>query len=113
MIREGRANAKLRCALPAIMLGENDRIYLPSMELQASQHDLNKVAGVKAWVDNYMEQLKLFTGTADEHDDMVDVTATAAQLAQQLRTAPGAREADVPHVLVPGWGGEVWGREEF
>jgi predicted phage terminase large subunit-like protein len=83
---EGRS--KLTRALPAIVLGENHRIYLP-----LDHPD---------WLEDYLSEMAAFTGLGDDHDDQVDATAWAAQLAQSLRHGVGAREDAWPEVLVPG-----------
>jgi phage terminase large subunit-like protein len=86
---------KLVRALPAIVMGENGLILLPD-------------AGAD-WLEGYFEQVGDFSGW-DDRDDLIDVTAYAAQLAQELkgslrRMRPGVQEA-WPELLIPGH--EVW-----
>jgi phage terminase large subunit-like protein len=80
-----KADAKLRRALTAIIMGENGRIYRPSV--------------LPSWWMEYSSQLAGFTGQGDERDDDVDVTAYAALMAQDLR---GSGAGSLPAVLVPG-----------
>lgn len=79
-------NAKLRRALPAVIFGENGRIHLP------------EEAG---WLEDFVVQLSTFTGDDEGHDDMVDVLAYAARMANDLRGARG-REEFYPEVFVAG-----------
>jgi phage terminase large subunit-like protein len=79
---------KLKRALPAILMGENGRIYLPEEA---------------PWLDTFSTQLAAFTGVEkDEEDDIVDALAYLAIMAQQLRGAPAARREAEPCVLYEG-----------
>lgn len=80
---ESKANAKLRRALPAIVMGENKRIHMPSQATAT----LMRVAGATQthWSEEFVAQLQAFTGIDDDHDDMVDCLAYACQVAQQLK----------------------------
>jgi len=83
------SKSKLMRALPAIMMGENKRIYLPGEP--------------RAWIDPYCQQLSIFTGLDDERDDMVDMTAQAGTLAQELRMIHGSFRPDCgPDIMVAG-----------
>jgi hypothetical protein len=86
-------NQKLRRALPAITMGGNGRIYLPSP--------------APSWLADYKAHLSAFAGTGDEADDEVDVTGYAARLAQQLRQG-GASPSSGPCVLTPGREEQKW-----
>ncbi len=86
---EWGANAKLRRAVPAKIMGENHRIYLPR---DTAEHK---------WYLAYTEQLRQFTGLDDEKDDMVDITGYASQLANELR--PPDQQAPEPVLLSPGY----------
>lgn len=83
---KSHSKTKLQRALPAIILGENGRILLPEGA---------------PWLDGYCTQLAQFTGDGAEHDDLVDLTSTAAQQVQHL--APGDESFDGgPQVLTEG-----------
>ncbi len=79
---------KLRRALPAIVMAENQKIYCPTPE--------------PPWLDEALEQLKDFTGVNDDHDDIVDVFGNACNLAQGLRPTPLTREEWWPEALTEG-----------
>jgi phage terminase large subunit-like protein len=81
-----KKNAKLRRAIPAILMGENGRIYRPEP--------------APSWWEEYQSQLAGFTGLGEDRDDDVDVTAYAAMLAQELRGVYGDEMG--PVVLTPG-----------
>jgi predicted phage terminase large subunit-like protein len=66
---------KLRRALPAILAGENGRIYLPE-----SKPD---------WYEDFVGQVGAFTGIDDDHEDIVDQLAWACLYAQQLKPTLG------------------------
>lgn len=78
---------KLTRALPAIMMGENNRVFLPN-----APH---------AWLEPFIDQLGDFTGVADEHDDMCDALAYACHVSQSLRYVPAPWQEE-PQVLVSG-----------
>jgi predicted phage terminase large subunit-like protein len=83
---------KLQRALPAINTAQGNMLHLPAHRPH--------------WLDEYLAQLSSFTGTpSDDHDDMVDVTAYAAMVAQRLR-GPVWRHSDDsgPSILTPGRG---------
>jgi predicted phage terminase large subunit-like protein len=80
---ENTLNAKLRRALPAMIMAENGRICLP-----VQKDLLTPVPGTFKWdMDGYIKQLICFTGQGDDHDDMVDATSWAAQMADRLKGA--------------------------
>lgn len=82
----GGPNAKLRRALPAIVMGENHRIFLPDEDDEEFARTLEKIAGEdESWQRVFLDQVAGFTGNGDEHDDLVDTLAYMAQLAQALR----------------------------
>ncbi len=86
----GGANAKLRRALPAIVMGENHRIFLPDDEDEEFARKLARIAGEdETWLGTFIEQVAAFTGNGDDHDDLVDCLAYMSQLAQSLR-GPGS-----------------------
>jgi phage terminase large subunit-like protein len=84
-----QGKTKLMRAFPAMQMGENGRILLPdpavSMDPRMTQDRPGKIPW--GWLDDYKHQLTSFTGLDDGHDDMVDVTAYAAQEAIRLRGA--------------------------
>jgi phage terminase large subunit-like protein len=86
---EWGANLKYRRAVPAIIMGQNRRIYLPET---VQDHP---------WYLPYTEQLRGFTGKDDDHDDMVDVTGYGCQIAGELR--PPESVAPEPILLSPGY----------
>jgi hypothetical protein len=91
----GGAHAKLRRALPAIVMGENHRIYLPDDEDEEFARKLARVAGEdEGWLGVFLDQVATFTGNGDDHDDLVDALAYAAQLAQALRSASSLQAGD-------------------
>lgn len=77
---------KLRRALPAIIMGSNGKILLPTFA---------------EWMDEFVTQVKFFTGIDDDHDDMVDALSYGCQLAQSLKPTIGTT-AGVPEVFTPG-----------
>ncbi len=81
------ANAKMRRSLPAMLMGQNGRILLPSSS--------------QTWQEEYCRQLAAFSGVNDDHDDMVDVTSYAAMMAQQMRVTNELRMGE-PILLTPG-----------
>ncbi|HEV3259947.1 MAG TPA: hypothetical protein VG013_23970 [Gemmataceae bacterium] len=81
-----KAGAKMRRAYPAIIMGQNSRIFLPDEP--------------SPWKDEFMEEVRNFTGIDDDHDDMVDALGYMAQLANQLRGA-SAGTGEAPCVLIP------------
>ena len=79
---KAQGRSKLQRALPAIVMAENGRILLPD-PVHCAPVGLIQDSG---WLDSYRIQMTEFTGLDDGgHDDMVDVTAYAAQQAQLLR----------------------------
>jgi predicted phage terminase large subunit-like protein len=85
------AGAKLKRALPAIIMGENGRIFLPEEEAQ--------------WQDPFIAQLSAFTGVEkDEEDDMVDMLAYLCLMAQDLRPTRKEGEGEGPILLYEGRG---------
>lgn len=89
---EGKS--KLQRAYPAIVLGETGRILLPD----------DSTPSARGWLDGYMAQLAGFTGLGgSEKDDMVDVTAYAAQQASRIAPSRSAgSEGSGPALLTPG-----------
>jgi predicted phage terminase large subunit-like protein len=69
---------KLQRAMPAIIWGENGRIFHPDPEPD--------------WWEVYKTQLAAFTGDQAGHDDLVDCTAIAVRLAEQLKSTLNAYE---------------------
>lgn len=100
LVAESRPNAKLRRALPAILMGENKRILLP--RLYAGERDIQKLAGENVWLDTFTGQLQAFTGIDDEHDDLVDALAYGCQLAAQLRPVASSTDYGGPVHLTAG-----------
>jgi predicted phage terminase large subunit-like protein len=86
---EPRSKSKLQRALPAIVLAENGRLYLPEVN-----HD---------WREPFVRQLAGFTGDekSSDHDDMVDMCSWAAHLAGELRGGGYGQDWE-PEVLTPG-----------
>ncbi len=83
--------AKLKRAIPAIIMGENGRIFLPEEEAE--------------WQDPFVAQLSAFTGVEkDEEDDMVDMLAYLCIMAQDLRPQRSQSEGEGPIVLYDGRG---------
>jgi predicted phage terminase large subunit-like protein len=81
-----QGRAKVIRAAPAMVYGENGRIYLPDSA---------------PWVEDFSDQLSAFTGIQEEHDDMVDALGLIARLANQIN--PGANRVEQgPMVLVEG-----------
>lgn len=112
-----QGRTKLQRAQAAIVLGENGRIYLPDPAAWQAPKALTIPAGnprpvgsgclsfaeERQWLDDYQVQLAEFTGTDDSHDDMVDVTAYAAQQALILRgTGRVVSEQGMPCILTAG-----------
>src|SRR5262249_9286383 len=87
--RKVKNKTKLQRALSAIVMGGEGRIY----RSQGANGD------VPPWWDAYANQLASFTGLGEGHDDMVDVTAEACNLAQEFRSF-GSGEG--PVLLTPG-----------
>ncbi len=84
MTPDYKANAKVRRAYPAVIMGQNRRIFLPDDS--------------EPWLDDLKSELAAFTGVNDDSDDQVDSLGYLAQLAQTLR-GPGTYAAD-PEVLM-------------
>jgi len=80
--------SKLQRALQAITMGENGRILLPD--------------DPTPWLDDYVAQMMSFTGLDDVHEDMVDMTAYAANLALEMRGRPAPGFGDGPCILTMG-----------
>lgn len=79
---------KLTRALSAIIMGQNNRIFLPDDD--------------PPWLEDYVRQLASFTGHGDEYDDMVDATSYMAKLAQELRPVARSGPESWPCVLTEG-----------
>jgi hypothetical protein len=86
--------AKLPRALPAILLGESGRVYLPESVVPG---------GVASWgwLESLKEQLTAFSGVQAEHDDQVDCLGILARLCEQLK-GYGGRQGDEPTLFIPG-----------
>lgn len=79
---------KLVRAVPAVVKGAAGDIYRPKKKAD--------------WWDDFEAQLKSFNGLTDEHDDMVDMTAYAAQISTELKPRNRSREETWPDMLCPG-----------
>jgi predicted phage terminase large subunit-like protein len=78
---------KMARAMPAMTLGQNGKIFLP-----APESGLNR-----PWMDAFTTQLKHFSGVdqGPATDDMVDMLAYMARLAEQYRPRPSQRQQDL------------------
>jgi hypothetical protein len=84
-------HAKLIRAQPAILMGQNRRIFLPDESAD--------------WIEPFETQLSAFTGVEkDEEDDMVDMLAYLCLMAQDLRPTRKEGEGEGPILLYEGRG---------
>ncbi len=84
---------KLTRAIPAITLGESHKIFLPEDR-------------TPSWIEPFLNQLASFTGLDDDSDDMVDMLAWCAIMAQRFQDAYARAGEAVPELL--GGGQELW-----
>ena len=87
---------KLARALHAIMMTENNRLYLPDSD--------------PPWLYDYASEMAGFTGNDDDEDDQVNDTSYFCKLAQELRVVR-RRDEQGPEVL--DFGKDVYGTREF
>jgi phage terminase large subunit-like protein len=99
-----QGRSKLMRAYPAIVMGENGRILLPDPTVSSTT--TNVADGYQdqwSWLDEYIAQLEGFDGVTDGFDDLIDMTAYAAQEALVLfGHGRPLTEANAPCMLTAG-----------
>jgi predicted phage terminase large subunit-like protein len=88
--------------------GKNKKARALSAIIMCEAGDVLVPAGNPSWLKTYLDQMKAFTGdeNKDEHDDLLDMTSSACNLARLLRARKGGQEECFPEVLIPGR--EIW-----
>lgn len=80
---------KFTRAVPFAAAWNDGRVAIPAPELVSAQ------PGKYGWVNDYLDELKVFTGTSDASDDQVDASAAAFDVLAVQGGYTGIRDAGV------------------